>query len=189
MLAFIQTLEHSEMVGVNPEVAHEHMSGLNFTHHVAQAWSMGKLFHIDLNDQIPGRYDQDLRFGSANPKAAFFLVKLLEDVGYSGSRHFDAHAYRTSDYEDVKAFARGCMRTYLILKEKAERWNADPQIQELVAQVNADDGTMTPHLGPYTPERAEGLRDLEIDRRTVAARGQPYERLDQLTVDLLLGAR
>jgi xylose isomerase len=89
----------------------------------------------------------------------------------------------------VKAFARGCMRTYLILKEKAERWNADPQIQELVAQVNADDGTIEPHLGPYTPERAQGLRDLEIDRRTVAARGQPYERLDQLTVDLLLGVR
>jgi xylose isomerase len=150
---------------------------------------MGKLFHIDLNDQIPGRYDQDLRFGSANPKAAFFLVKLLEDVGYAGSRHFDAHAYRTSDYEDVKAFARGCMRTYLILKEKAERWNTDPQIQELVAQVNADDGAITPDLGPYTAERAQGLRDLEIDRRTVAARGQPYERLDQLTVDLLLGVR
>ena len=177
------------MVGVNPEVAHEHMAGLNFTHHVAQAWSMGKLFHIDLNDQIPGRYDQDLRFGSANPKAAFFLVKLLEDVGYEGSRHFDAHAYRTSDYEDVKAFARGCMRTYLILKEKAERWNADPEIQALVAQINADDGTVTPHLGPYTPERAEGLKGLEIDRRAVAARGQPYERLDQLTVDLLLGVR
>ena len=82
MLAFIQTLDHAEMVGVNPEVAHEHMAGLNSTHHVAQAWAMGKLFHIDLNDQIPGRYDQDLRFGSANPKAAFFLVKFLEDVGY-----------------------------------------------------------------------------------------------------------
>ena len=117
---------------------------------------MGKLFHIDLNDQIPGRYDQDLRFGSANPKAAFFLVKLLEDVGYEGSRHFDAHAYRTSDYEDVKAFARGCMRTYLILKEKAERWNADPEIQELVAQIEADDGSVSPLLGPYTPERAAG---------------------------------
>ena len=118
---------------MNPEVAHEHMAGLNFTHHVAQAWSMGKLFHIDLNDQIPGRYDQDLRFGSANPKAAFFLVKFLEDVGYAGSKHFDAHAYRTSDYDDVKAFARGCMRTYLILKERGERWNTDPRIQELVA--------------------------------------------------------
>jgi xylose isomerase len=177
------------MVGVNPEVAHEHMAGLNFTHHVAQAWMMGKLFHIDLNDQIPGRYDQDLRFGSANPKAAFFLVKFLEDVGYAGSRHFDAHAYRTSDYEDVKAFARGCMRTYLILKEKAERWNVDPEIQELVAQINADDGTMAPYLGPYSPERAAALHELELDRRAIGARGQPYERLDQLTVDLLLGVR
>jgi xylose isomerase len=165
------------------------MAGLNSTHHVAQAWSMGKLFHIDLNDQIPGRYDQDLRFGSANPKAAFFLVKFLEDVGYAGSRHFDAHAYRTSDYEDVKAFARGCMRTYLILKEKAERWNADPEIQALVAQIAADDGSMTPYLGPYSAERAEALGRLELDRRALAARGQPYERLDQLTIDLLLGAR
>ncbi len=189
MLAFIETLDHSDMVGVNPEVAHEHMAGLNFTHHVAQAWAMGKLFHIDLNDQIPGRYDQDLRFGSANPKAAFFLVKLLEDVGYQGSRHFDAHAYRTSDYEDVKAFARGCMRTYLILKEKAERWNADPEIQELVAQINADEGSVAAHLGPYSRERVEALKALDLDRRAVAARGQPYERLDQLTIDLLLGVR
>jgi xylose isomerase len=189
MLAFIETLEHPDMVGVNPEVAHEHMAGLNSTHHVAQAWSMGKLFHIDLNDQIPGRYDQDLRFGSANPKAAFFLVKFLEDVGYTGSRHFDAHAYRTSDYEDVKAFARGCMRTYLILKEKAERWNADAQIQDLVARISADDGTMAPYQGPYSPATAAALRDATFDRRALAARGQPYEELDQLTVDLLLGAR
>ncbi|MGZ8567421.1 MAG: xylose isomerase, partial [Actinomycetota bacterium] len=148
---------------------------------------MGKLFHIDLNDQIPGRYDQDLRFGSANPKAAFFLVKFLEDVGYGGSRHFDAHAYRTSDYDDVKAFARGCMRTYLILKERAERWNADPRIQELVARTTADDGSTTGVLGPYTTDRAGALRELELDRRTLAARGQPYEELDQLTVELLLG--
>jgi xylose isomerase len=150
---------------------------------------MGKLYHIDLNDQIPGRYDQDLRFGSANPKAAFFLVKFLEDVGYGGSRHFDAHAYRTSDYEDVKAFARGCMRTYLILKEKAERWNADPEIQELVGRITAEDETVAGLLGPYTPERVRGLQELDMDRRAVAARGQPYERLDQLTVELLLGAR
>jgi xylose isomerase len=118
MLAFIETLDHPEMVGVNPEVAHEHMAGLNFTHAVAQAIEAGKLFHIDLNDQAFGRYDQDFRFGAVNQKSAFFLVKLLEDYGYDSSRHFDAHAYRTSDYEDVKAFARGCMRTYLILKEK-----------------------------------------------------------------------
>ena len=113
------TLDHPEMVGVNPEVAHEQMAGLNFMHGVAQAWEAGKLFHIDLNDQVSGRYDQDLRFGSANPKTAFWLVKFLEDVGYDGPRHFDAHAYRTEDYEGVKDFARGCMRTYLILKEKA----------------------------------------------------------------------
>ena len=189
MLAFIETLEHSEMVGVNPEVAHEHMAGLNSMHHLAQAWSMGKLFHVDLNDQTPGRYDQDLRFGSANPKAAFFVVKLLEDVGYAGSRHFDARAYRTADYEDVKAFARGCMRTYLILKDKAEQWNADPDIQELVARITADDGAMAAYLGPYSTERAAELKAIDLDRRALAARGQPYEALDQLTIDVLLGAR
>ena len=101
-LGFIPTLEHPELVGVNPEVAHEQMAGLNFLHAVAQAWEAGKLFHIDLNDQAPGRYDQDFRFGSANVKAAFFLVKFLEDVGYDGPRHFDAHAYRTEDYDGVK---------------------------------------------------------------------------------------
>ena len=104
MLGFIQTLDHPEMVGVNPEVAHEHMAGLNFLHAVAQAWDAGKLFHIDLNDQAFGRYDQDFRFGASNPKTAFFLVKFLEDVGYAESRHFDAHAYRTEDYEGVKDF-------------------------------------------------------------------------------------
>jgi xylose isomerase len=188
-LGFIPTLAHPELVGVNPEVAHEHMAGLNFLHAVGQAWEAGKLFHIDLNDQIPGRYDQDLRFGSGNPKAAFFLVKFLEDVGYAGSRHFDAHAYRTSDYEDVKAFARGCMRTYLILKEKAERWNADPDIQALVAAAHRDDGSMTTYLSGYSAERAAALGEIEFDRGALAARGQPYEELDQLTIDLLLGAR
>ncbi len=140
MLAFIDTLDHPEMVGVNPEVAHEHMAGINFMHGVAQAWEAGKLFHIDLNDQYPGRYDQDLRFGSRDLKAAFYLVKFLEDVEYAGSRHFDAHAYRTEDYEGVKDFARGCMRTYLILKEKAAQFNADPEVQSILAEINADDG-------------------------------------------------
>src|SRR5256885_1864707 len=126
-LAFIPTLDRPEMCGVNPEVAHEHMAGLNFVHHVAQAIEMGKLFHIDLNDQEFGRYDQDFRFGQVNLKHAFFLVKLLEDTRYNGSRHFDAHALRTSDHDDVRAFARGCMRTYMILKEKAARWNADAE--------------------------------------------------------------
>lgn len=189
MLAFIETLDHPEMVGVNPEVAHEHMAGLNFLHGVAQAWEAGKLFHIDLNDQYPGRYDQDLRFGSRDIKAAFYLVKFLEDVGYTGSRHFDAHAYRTEDLEGVKDFARGCMRTYLILKEKAARFNADPEIQALLAEINADDGALAPFCGAYTPEKAAALKAQPFDRVALAGRGLHYERLDQLTIDLLLGVR
>ncbi len=189
MLAFIETLDHPEMVGVNPEVAHEHMAGLNFLHGVAQAWEAGKLFHIDLNDQAFGRYDQDLRFGSVNLKSAFFLVKFLEDVGYAGSRHYDAHAYRTEDYEGVKDFARGCMRTYLILKEKAERWNADPEIQALLSEINADDGSVDPFKGSYTPAKAAALKATTFDRVALGARGLAYERLDQLTMELLLGVR
>ena len=159
MLAFIETLDHPEMVGVNPEVAHEHMAGLNFTHGVAQAIDAGKLFHIDLNDQAFGRYDQDFRFGAVNLKSAFFLVKLLEDNGYSGSRHFDAHAYRTEDYEGVKDFARGCMRTYLILKEKAAQWNADTEIQALLAEINADDGSLSQYFGKYSARKSEWPQD------------------------------
>ncbi|MGD0174415.1 MAG: xylose isomerase [Anaerolineales bacterium] len=189
MLAFITTLDHPEMVGVNPEVAHEHMSGLNFLHGVAQAWDAGKLFHIDLNDQYPGRYDQDLRFSSRDPKAAFFLVKFLEDVGYTGSRHFDAHAYRTEDYEGVKDFARGCMRSYLILKEKAARWNADAEIRALLAEINADDGSTAAYTGRYTSAKAASLRAAVFDRAALGRRGLKYERLDQLTIDILLGAR
>ena len=187
-LAFIATLDHSEIVGANPEVAHEHMAGLNMTHAVAQAWEAGKLFHIDLNDQIPGRYDQDLRFGSANPRTAFWLVKFLEDVGYDGSRHFDAHAYRTEDYEGVKDFARGCMRTYLILKEKAVRWNADPEIKALLAEieeVNSRGGAVK----RYSKENAAELQRRNFDRVSLAAVGLRYERLDQLTIDILLGVR
>jgi xylose isomerase len=189
MLAFIATLDHPEMVGVNPEVAHEHMSGLNFMHGVAQAWEAGKLFHIDLNDQYPGRYDQDLRFGSRDLKAAFFLVKFLEDVAYDGSRHFDAHAYRTEDFEGVKDFARGCMRTYLVLKEKAAQWKTDPEIQAILAEINADDGSMADYFGRYTPARAAALKAQSFDRKAIASLGLKYERLDQLTVELLLGVR
>lgn len=189
MLAFIETLDHPQMVGVNPEVAHEHMAGLNFVHGVAQAMEAGKLFHIDLNDQAFGRYDQDFRFGAVNLKSAFFLVKLLEDNGYTGSRHFDAHAYRTEDYEGVKDFARGCMRSYLILKEKAAYWNADKEIQELVAEINADDGSMSQYFGKYSSQKAEELRAQSFDRSAIAGRGLKYEQLDQLTVEVLLGVR
>ena len=184
-LAFIETLDHKETVGVNPEVAHEHMAGLNFTHAVAQAWEAGKLFHIDLNDQTPGRYDQDLRFGSANPKAAFWLVKFLEDVGYDKPRHFDAHAYRTEDYEGVKDFARGCMRTYLILKEKAERWNASEEIKAILEETA---GNNTENLiGKYNSENSARLLAQDFDRAALARKGLGYERLDQLTMDILFG--
>lgn len=189
MLGFIATLDHPDMVGVNPEVAHEHMAGLNFMHAVAQAWDAGKLFHIDLNDQAFGRYDQDFRFGANSIKQAFFLVKFLEDVGYDSSRHFDAHAYRTADLDDVKEFAKGCMRTYLILKEKAQQFNEDDAIQELLAQIRADDGSMDQYLGVYSKDKAEALKAHSFDRLAMARRGQPYERLDQLVVELLLGVR
>lgn len=187
-LAFITTLDRPEIVGVNPEVAHEHMSGLNMTHAVAQAWEAGKLFHIDLNDQVPGRYDQDLRFASANLKAAFWLVKFLEDVGYDGSRHFDAHAYRTEDYEGVKDFARGCMRTYLILKEKARQWNNDSEIKSMLADIakNNPNGSA---LGKFEKGKAASLLAKEFDRASLAAKGLQYEQLDQLTIDILLGVR
>jgi xylose isomerase len=188
-LGFIYTLDYPDMVGVNPEVAHEQMAGLNFLHAIAQAWEAGKLFHIDLNDQAFGRYDQDYRFGSVNLKSAFFLVKFLEDVGYAGSRHFDAHAYRTEDYEGVKDFARGCMRTYLILKEKAERWNADGEIQALVTEINAGQAGLPDWSGGFSADKARALDDATFDRKAMGARGLPYERLDQLTVELLLGIR
>jgi xylose isomerase len=189
MLAFIATLDHPEMVGVNPETAHEHMAGLNFLHGVAQAWEAGKLFHIDLNDQRFGRYDQDFRFGMVDVKSAFFLVKFLEDVKYQGARHFDAHAFRTEDYEGVKEFGRGCMRTYLILKEKAEQWNKDKEIQAMIEELNSDKAGAAGLLGAYSKDNLAKLRGAKLDRVEIAKRGLNYERLDQLTMDILLGVR
>ncbi len=187
MLGFIETLDRPQMVGVNPEVAHEHMAGLNFTHAVAQAWDAGKLFHIDLNDQNPDRYDQDFRFAAYNPKPAFFLVRFLEDVGYDGSRHFDAHAYRTEDVEGVKDFARGCMRSYLILKEKARQFNEDEEIQALLREAHASSAEHPEISGGYSSDKAEALKGHRFDRGAIAARGRRYERLDQLVTELLLG--
>jgi xylose isomerase len=189
MLGFISTLQHPERVGVNPEMAHEQMSGLNFMHAVAQAWQAGKLFHIDLNDQNFARYDQDLRFGSHNLKQSFFLVQFLEEVGYSGPLHFDAHAYRTEDVQGVKDFARGCMRTYLILKDKAARYQSDPEIQALLSEIHAPDLSVASLLGTYSRERADELKAHSFDRAALGRRGMKYERLDQLVVDLLMGIR
>jgi xylose isomerase len=188
-LGFIATLDTPDIVGVNPEVAHEQMAGLNFLHAVAQAWEAGKLFHIDLNDQAPGRYDQDFRFGSANVKSAFWLVKFLEDVGYEGPRHFDAHAYRTEDLCGVKDFARGCMRTYLILRERAQQWNADPDIQALLAEIGGGSAARVSPLSSYSPQHREALAGASFDRSALSKKRLAYERLDQLTIDVLLGAR
>jgi xylose isomerase len=189
MLAFIATLDRPETVGVNPEVAHEHMSGLNFTHAVAQAHDAGKLFHIDLNDQAFGRYDQDFRFGAESPKRAFFLVRFLEKVGYEGPRHFDAHAHRTSGWEDVRVFAEGCMKTYLILKEKAEQMRADDEIQALLGEINPDGHAQSEAANGFSSEGAASLKERSFDREALGERTQPYERLDQLVTDLLLGVR
>ena len=189
MLGFIATLEHPEMMGVNPEMAHEHMSGLNFLHAVAQAWDAGKLFHIDLNDQNYARYDQDYRFAAQTLKQSFYLVKFLEDVGYDGSRHFDAHAYRTEDLSGVKDFAIGCMRSYLILKEKAQQFKADKEIQALLTEVNSGTEKYAWLAGGYNKAKVKQLLGEKFDRAALGARALHYERLDQLTNELLLGVR
>jgi len=190
MLAFIYTLDHPEMVGLNPEVAHENMSGLNFVHGVAQAMEAGKLFHIDLNDQKGPRYDQDLRFGSESIKNMFFLVRLLENNGYEGPRHFDAHAYRTEDEQGVWDFASGCMRTYNMFKEKAARFDADPEVQQILAAVNSSTPEVDALLtGGYSEARVQQLREATFDVDTLASRGYGYERLDQIAVEHILGVR
>ena len=188
-LAFIETLDHPAMVGVNPEVAHENMAGLNFLHIVAQAIEAGKLFHIDLNDQKFGRFDQDLRFGSESLKLLFFVVKLLEESGYDGPRHFDAHAYRTENSDGVWDFARGCMRTYLILRDKARQFREDSEIQALLAEIHASNPADEALLRPYSRDVLTQLRARTFDRAALLAKPLPYERLDQLVVDLLLGVR
>lgn len=188
-LGFIATLEHPDMVGLNPEFAHETMAGLNFVHAVAQAIDAGKLFHIDLNDQKMSRFDQDLRFGAENQKAAFLLVKLLEETGYSGPKHFDAHALRTEDEAGVWDFARGCMRTYLILKEKVARFNADPEIKAALQAYKVEEAELEVLSRSYSRENAEALKSRSFDRAVLGRRGPGLERLDQLTVEVLLGVR
>ena len=189
MLGFIQTLENSEMVGVNPEVAHETMAGLNFPHAVAQALDAGKLFHIDLNDQEMGRFDQDFRFGSVALKSNFFLVKLLEDNHWDGSRHFDAHAYRTENEAGVWDFAAGCMRSYLILKEKARQFSEDAEIQGILAEMGDRVHGWGRISDGYTTAAGTSVKNEQFDIDALAQRGWQYEKLDQLTIELLLGVR
>src|SRR5262245_58086621 len=191
MLHFISTLAHPEMVGVNPEVAHETMAGLSMVHGVAQAMEAGKLFHIDLNAQKIGRYDQDLRFGSEDLKGAFLLVRLLEGTSggprYDGPRHFDAHAYRSEDEAGVWDFARGCMRTYKILAARAAAFDRDPEVRGLLAE--RADGELEPLLARYSKKNAKALRAAALDPDALARAGLGYERLDQLMMEHLLGVR
>jgi xylose isomerase len=190
-LAFINSLERPDIVGVNPEVGHEQMAGLNFPHGIAQALWHGKLFHLDLNGQTGIKYDQDLRFGAGDLRSAFWLVDLLETAGYEGMRHFDFKPPRTEDYEGVWASAAGCMRNYLILKDRAAAFRADPEVQQALRDSRLD------QLARPTVAEGETLADLLADRTAyedfdpepVAARGMAFERLDQLAMDHLLGAR
>jgi xylose isomerase len=173
------------MVGLNPEFAHETMSGLSFSHAVAQTLWHQKLFHIDLNAQRIGKYDQDFRFGSEGIRDAFYVVKLLEDAEWGGMRHFDAHPYRTEDSEGVWDFARGCMRTYLILAEKAHRFAEDSDIQEALRLAKSN-LLFEPTL---PPGGIEEIRSTDYDEAALGAQGYGHERLDQLVTELLLGAR
>lgn len=186
-LAFIYTLDNPDMVGLNPEIAHDTMAGLEFSHGVGQAMEAGKLFHIDLNAQKPGRFDQDLRFGSEDVKGAFFLVKLLEDAKWPGMRHFDSHAYRTEDEAGVWDFAAGSMRTYLILKEKVAHFNADAEIQGLIGELEARGKADAPKS--FSAGYANTLKAQTFDLDAARAKGYQYEKLDQLTMEILLGVR
>jgi xylose isomerase len=184
-LHFITTLERPEMVGVNPEVAHETMAGLSFVHAVGQALWAGKLFHIDLNGQDVGRYDQDFRFGAEDLKEAFLLVRLIENAGYDGPRHFDAHPYRNDDAEGVWDFAAGCMRTYLALAERARHFDSLSEVQEALGAA----GTNELAEPSVSGDGADALK-AEVDGLDgLAERGYANERLDQLVVDVLLGVR
>ena len=184
-LGFIARLEHPDMVGLNPEVGHEQMAGLNFHHGVAQALWSGKLFHIDLNGQRGPKFDQDLRFGSEDQKGAFFLVNLLEQA-YDGPRHFDARAYRTEDIDGVWEFAKGCMRNYLILKERTAAFRADSEV------IAAMDAVQYNEISQSTRGAGESIAELRTEEFDYVARGfkgNSMERLDQLAIEYVLGVR
>ncbi|MGW8762619.1 xylose isomerase [Streptomyces sp. NPDC055815] len=188
-LAFIERLERPELVGVNPETGHEQMAGLNFPHGIAQALWAGKLFHIDLNGQSGIKYDQDFRFGAGDLRQAFWLVDLLETAGYTGPRHFDFKPVRTDGFDGVWESAKNCMRNYLILKERAAAFRADPDVVAALA------ASRLPELA--VPTAADGLAGLladptafeTFDPDAAAARSMAFEHLDQLALEHLLGVR
>ncbi len=186
-MAFIYTLNRPELVGLNPEVGHEQMAGLNFVHGIAQALWQGKLFHIDLNGQHGPKYDQDLVFGHGDLKSAFFLVDLLEHYKYSGPKHFDYKPLRTEDDKGVWQSATSNMRTYLILKERAKAYRSDPRVIEAIKASNIP-GLLEPTLGA-----GETWKDLAkpeaFDIEKAGERGYGYELLDQLALEHLMGVK
>jgi xylose isomerase len=185
-LHFIEMLQRPEMVGVNPEVAHETMAGLSFHHAIGQALWAGKLFHIDLNAQRVGRYDQDFRFGAEDLKEAFLLVRLLERAGYDGPLHFDAHPYRNEDPDGVWDFVRGCMSTYSALAEKAAHFDGLAEVQAALEAAGTNELGQASSSGAAEADALKGEVD---DLDALAARGYANEALDQLVVDVLLGVR
>ncbi|GAA0929783.1 xylose isomerase [Kribbella koreensis] len=189
-LAFINDLEHPDLVGINPEVGHEQMAGLNYAHGIAQALWHGKLYHIDLNGQHGPRFDQDLRFGAGNLREAFWTVDVLQGTaggpGYDGYVHFDYKPPRTEDLEGVWETARGCMRNYLILREKVQAFRADPEVAAVLAEARITEITQ-PTLGEG--ESLAELRKATFDPDALAQRGLGFEKLDQLAMDHLLGVR
>jgi xylose isomerase len=183
-LAFITTLAEPDRVGLNPEVGHEEMAGLNFAHGLAQALWHRKLFHVDLNGQHGPRFDQDLRFGAGNLRGAFWTVDTLETLEYQGPRHFDYKPPRTEDLAGVWQTAAACMRNYLILRERAAAFRADPVVRQALADARVDELTR-PTLDPG--ERLADVRAERPDIEELAARGMAFERLDQLALEHLLG--
>ena len=185
-LAFINSLDHPELVGLNPEVGHEQMAGLNFVHGIAQALWHQKLFHIDLNGQHGPKYDQDLVFGHGDLKSAFFLVDLLERYNYSGPKHFDYKPARTESDKGVWESASANMRTYLALKERALAFRNDPRVINAMAESNI------PGLAEPTFAPGETWRDLAndfLDIESAGKRGYHYEALDQLAIEHLMGLK
>ncbi|MER7399071.1 xylose isomerase [Streptomyces sp. NPDC000151] len=188
-LAFIERLERPELFGVNPEVGHEQMAGLNFPHGIAQALWAGKLFHLDLNGQNGIKYDQDLRFGAGDLRQAFWLVDLLETAGYAGPRHFDFKPVRTDGYDGVWESAKNCMRNYLILRERAAAFRADPEVQQALRDSRLDELAQPTAADGLAALRADRAAYEEFDVNAAAERSMAFERLDQLAMEHLLAVR
>lgn len=191
VLAFISTLDPAirDLVGVNPEIQHSRMAGMDTVHEVGQALEMGKLYHFDLGAQKPTRYDQDLRFGSEDIKETFFIVKLLEDNHWNGPRHFDVKPYRPDSNEEVFDLIAGCVRSYLVLREKVQRFNSDTEIQAMLSNLPVTDPTLSGLTGSYSRANSGKLKSQTFDLTAMAERRLGYQRLDQLVFELLTGAR